>query len=72
MVQGWREVAVDRETEGASDGGDRSNDVGAINTGGVPSVVGAVESFNGDTVVVAALVGGNGEGSVEEVEEAFH
>lgn len=45
-LRGGREIAVDRESEGASDGGDRSNDVGTVNAGGVPSIVGTVEGFN--------------------------
>lgn len=39
------EIAVKRESEGSADSWDAANDVGAINSGGVPGVVGTVNYF---------------------------
>ena len=68
--KGWcgGEVAVKGEAKGAACGGDAADNVGAVDGGGVPSVGGYVDDFNADFGVAAALVGGNGEGFVEEAE----
>ena len=66
---GW--VAVEGKAEGSSDSGNAANDVSAINRGSVPSVDGDVDGFDSDFGVASALVGGDGDGFVQETEEAF-
>ena len=70
---GWNggEVAVDGEAEGAADGGNTANDVGAIDGGSIPSMRCDVSGFGADFGVAASLIGGNGDCFVKEAEEAF-
>ena len=49
----------------------RCINVGAINGGGVPGIVGTMDSFRGDAGITATLIGSNGNSLVEKTEEAF-
>ena len=71
MAGDGREVAVNREAEGSADGGNTSDDVSTINSRGVPSVCGDMDSFNSDLCVTASLVGGDGDSLIKEPEKAF-
>ena len=65
------QVTVKRKAERSANGRDAADDVSAINGGGIPGVVGTMDSFRGDASIPAALVSGNGNGLVEKTEEAF-
>ena len=66
------QVTVKRKAEWLANCQDAANDVGAINGGGVPGVVGAMDGFRGDAGIAATLISSNGNSFVEKVEEAFH
>ena len=66
------QVTVERKAEWSAKCQDAADDVSAINGGGIPGVVGAMDGFRGDAGITATLISSDGNGFVEEAEEAFH
>jgi hypothetical protein len=65
-----RKTEIERESKRTTDSWDAANDIGAINRTAVPSIGGGVSSFNEDCVG-STIVGGDGNGFVQEPVKVF-
>ena len=65
------EVAIEGEAERSADRRDAPDDVGAIDGGGIPGVIRAMDCFVGNFEVAASLVDSDGDGLVKKTEEAL-
>lgn len=66
------EVTIDGKAKGSPDSRNAADDIGAVDGGGVPSVSGDVDCFGTDFGVAGSLIGGDGEGLVEEAKETLN